>query len=427
MDSLDSAYSNMADIIYMNHQDVIDFAASTVDKLDAYAYEWEEEGVVHIHLHPLKHSFGNLSKVSFSKASSVSTYEGDSRFLVLVATNVNIASATLFERTSDGYSEKEFVYIPSQEDLYSRNEGLLELDILSKKKVIIVGLGSFGSQIAIELAKAGVGVFSLFDFDRVELHNLSRHTCNANELGRLKTDAIEDAILGKNPYATVKKYPVNINEHLDLLEKELENADLMICATDNNASRYNISKALVRHKKIGIFGRAITRAEGGDVFRYRPGGPCYGCLIGADFLPPEEITNVESARGDGRIPAYVSAEDANAIVQVGLSSDIQPICNLMVKISLLELSRGLNSGINSLEDDLVYDCYIWANRREKNYKEWHPFFQAGKNRTVMRWYGVNVPRNEGCAICSHNVELDVSGVGGFRPQVDDLGDVTLEL
>lgn len=37
---------------------------------------------------------------------------------------------------------------------------------------MIVGLGSFGSQIAIELAKAGVGSYSLWDFDRVELHNL---------------------------------------------------------------------------------------------------------------------------------------------------------------------------------------------------------------------------------------------------------------
>lgn len=417
----------MEDTIYINHQDVLDFASSTTDELEAFAYEWEGEGVIHIHLHPLKHSFGHLSSVSFSKVSTISLYKGTARFVILVSKRDGKDAVSLFERVSDGFIEKSYLFIPSLEDLYSRNKGLLELDILSQKKVIIVGLGSFGSQIAIELAKAGVGIFSLFDFDRVELHNLSRHTCNANELGRLKTDAIEDAILGKNPYATVKKFPVNINEHLDLLEKELESTDLMICATDNNASRYNISKALVRLSKTGIFGRAITRAEGGDVFRYRPGGPCYGCLIGADFLPPEEITNVESARGDGRIPAYVSAEDADAVVQVGLSSDIQPICNLMVKLSLLELSKGLNSGINSLEEDLVYDCYIWANRREKNYKDWHPFFQAGKNRTVMRWYGVNVPRNEGCAICSLNVELDTSGINGFKPQVDDLGDVTLDL
>lgn len=51
------------------------------------------------------------------------------------------------------------------------------MNVLEGKRVMIVGLGSFGSQIAIELAKAGVGSYSLWDFDRVELHNLARHTC----------------------------------------------------------------------------------------------------------------------------------------------------------------------------------------------------------------------------------------------------------
>lgn len=36
------------------------------------------------------------------------------------------------------------------------------MNVLEGKRVMIVGLGSFGSQIAIELAKAGVGeLFSL--------------------------------------------------------------------------------------------------------------------------------------------------------------------------------------------------------------------------------------------------------------------------
>ena len=164
----------------------------------------------------------------------------------------------------------------------------------------------------------------------VELHNLSRHTATVHDLGRLKTNVIEEAILGKNPYAKVDKYPVNINENLPLLYDEVEKADLIICATDNNSSRFNLSKALVEKGKPGIFGRAITRAEGGDVFRYRPGGPCYCCLVGEGDLREEEITDVASARRDGRIAAYVSPEDADAMVQVGLSSDIEPICNMMV-------------------------------------------------------------------------------------------------
>lgn len=56
------------------------------------------------------------------------------------------------------------------------------------------GLGSGGASIAVELAKAGVGNFALVDFDRLELHNISRHIAGVNELGRLKTNIVRDAI-----------------------------------------------------------------------------------------------------------------------------------------------------------------------------------------------------------------------------------------
>ena len=204
----------------------------------------------------------------------------------------NEHDAIVYEIDGDALVERANEYIPSKSELYSRSKGILEVDILESKRVMIVGLGSFGSQIAIELAKAGVGQFALFDFDRVELHNLARHTATVNDLGRLKTDVIYDAIKGKNPYAKVEKFPVNINEDLPLLNEEISKADVVICATDNNTSRFNISEALVKQQRIGIFGRAVTRAEGGDVFRYRPDGPCYCCLIGAGWYDTsaEEIT-----------------------------------------------------------------------------------------------------------------------------------------
>ena len=180
----------------------------------------------------------------------------------------------------------------------------------------------------------------------------------------------------------------------------------MICATYNNTSRFNLSKALVEKGKVGIFGRAITRAEGGDVFRYRPGGPCYCCLVGEGDLQQEEITDVASARRDGRIAAYVSPEDAEAMVQVGLSSDIEPICNMMVKLSLLELSRGRESGISCLEKELVYDYYIWANRREKRFSNWKPMPEAGGMPTILRWYGARIERDKECPVCGESVTLD---------------------
>lgn len=394
-------------VIYISKEDLALFYSVDTPSQEGVSYEWEGEQVVHIRLSPALHSYGKTNYVLFAKPDYVLTETNKEKYRYIVKASkehdpvvYEVNEGLLVERTAE--------YIPSKAELYSRNKGILEVSILESKRVMIVGLGSFGSQIAIELAKAGVGQFALFDFDRVELHNLARHTSTVNDLGRLKTDVIYDSIKGKNPYALVEKFPININEDIPLLYKEISKADIVICATDNNTSRYNISEVLVKQQRVGIFGRAVTRAEGGDVFRYRPGGPCYCCLIGAGWYDTsaEEITNLASARKNGQIAAYVSDEDADAVVQVGLSSDIEPICNLMVKLTLVELSRGMQSGISELEKELIYDYYMWANRRERRHANWAPMPNAGNKPTILRWYGAHIKKVDNCSLCSHNISLD---------------------
>ncbi len=421
----------MFPILYIDKEELKELLNSAPSDQVGVFYEWEDENVVHICLHHKKHSFGRTGKVQLSSVCP-NEFNGDlsdKGYFVKVYSDDGEILSDVYMFIDSNWVKCEVNYIPSKEELYSRNKGILEINILENKRVMIVGLGSFGSNIAIELAKAGVGSFSLFDFDRVELHNLARHTCTTNDLGRLKTDAIEDAIKGKNPYATVDKHPININNDIELLESEIKKADIVICATDNNKSRFNISTALVKLSKTGIFGRAVTRAEGGDVFRYRPGGPCYCCLIGAGFFDAtaEEITDVQSARRDGRIAAYVSSEDADAMVQVGLSADIEPICNLMVKLTLVELSRGADSGISCLESELVYDYYMWANRRERRHVNWAPLPNAANRPTILRWYGARIPRNESCPLCS-NSEMILDEGEEFEKGLanNDLSDIDID-
>ena len=395
-------------LAFVDQQEIIGFNGIT----EGVACTWEGEDVVHLHKERPLHGYGKESPCLFTDdfAALEDPVEWEKYLYIVVVTEKKVAAFSRRGLQSANWQNLDLQFIPSREDLYSRSKGILEVKVLAPKRVMIVGLGSFGSQIAVELAKAGVGAFSLFDFDRVELHNLMRHTCVVNDLGRLKTDAIYDAILGKNPYAVVDKFPVDINKELKLLEAEVAKADLVICATDNNKSRFNLNAALVKQKKKCIFGRANTRAAGGDVFRYVPGGPCYNCLLGNSWFAgdAEEITNVESGRNNGQIAAYVSEEDANAVVQVGLSADIAPICNMMVKLALVELSRGAESGISALEEELVYDYYMWANRRENRFENWNPMPGAGPKPTILRWYGCHIQKVEGCAQCGKSgvIQLD---------------------
>jgi molybdopterin/thiamine biosynthesis adenylyltransferase len=410
----------MMPIVYVYQEQIMQLIKSGERKKGGVAYEWKGEDVYHAYIEYPKVSPSGFSVVCLFEILNNKTdfenalhcFETELKKADPFSNNIklgcyfffdkNVLKKKSFVRTEYGIKEADISFVPNKSNLYTRAKGLLEVDILEKKRVLIIGLGSGGANIAVELAKSGVGMFTLIDFDRIELHNISRHICGVNELGRLKTNAVKDAILLKNPYAKIDTFEVNIDEHLDILENEIKRADIIVAATDNNRSRFNINTFSIKHKRTTLYGRVIARAEGGDVFIYRPGGACYCCFMGTDLMrQEEEISSLKRGRQSGVIPAYASEADANAMVQVGLSSDIIPINNMMVKLILLELSRGLNSGISSLEDELTFCYYIWANRRVKHFKNWDSFNASIKKMPViLKWYGVILNKDLQCMECN---------------------------
>lgn len=66
-------------------------------------------------------------------------------------------------------------------------------------KVHIIGCGSVGSTIAENLARCGVKKFVLWDFDRVEPHNIANQMFRQQDVGQLKVDALKDILMDINP------------------------------------------------------------------------------------------------------------------------------------------------------------------------------------------------------------------------------------
>lgn len=77
-------------------------------------------------------------------------------------------------------------------------------------RVAIAGLGGLGSNIAVSLARAGVGELLLVDCDRVELSNLNRQQYDVEDLGRLKTEALHERLARINPYITLRHLTVRV-------------------------------------------------------------------------------------------------------------------------------------------------------------------------------------------------------------------------
>lgn len=93
---------------------------------------------------------------------------------------------------------------------------------ISAARVAVCGLGGLGSNIAIALARAGVGHLHLIDFDRVDLTNLNRQQYAVGQLGQYKTDALRETLSLVSPYCDVTCDTVRVtDENLpDLLRNE---------------------------------------------------------------------------------------------------------------------------------------------------------------------------------------------------------------
>ena len=82
----------------------------------------------------------------------------------------------------------------------------------SSATVAVCGLGGLGSNIAIALARAGIGKLILIDFDCVDITNLHRQQYKADQIGMHKTDALADNLREIAPYIEIEVHTERITE-----------------------------------------------------------------------------------------------------------------------------------------------------------------------------------------------------------------------
>jgi molybdopterin/thiamine biosynthesis adenylyltransferase len=296
-----------------------------------------------------------------------------------------------------------FSFIPMKIDIFDRVRGVFETDVLRDRTVAIVGLGSGGSFIARELVKTGISNLVLLDSDRLEIANICRHEGGLSDIGRLKVNLMRDYLLNRNPTARITCLPMHLNgETLTKMRDAIREADLVICATDNRESRLLVNRACLIENRPTIFGAVFRRAHGGQVLRVIPGLTlCYQCFVSS--LPELANSNEISSQSDAARIAY---SDRPVAIEPGLSTDILPIAIQMVKLAILELLAGQETTLASLREDLVAPLYLWINRREKGeqYEKWAPLEINTDQRSIMRWYGLYMPRVANCPACGESSE-----------------------
>jgi molybdopterin/thiamine biosynthesis adenylyltransferase len=303
-----------------------------------------------------------------------------------------------FRRVGSTEEPVEISLVEVQPALASRRAAILETDLLRDKSVLCIGLGTGGAHAAIELAKCGVGNFTLVDRDRLSVGNVVRHPGGISQVGRYKVNVLRDLIREKNPDAHVSTVSAEVTfETQDSIKELIAQANVVLCGTDNRPSKLLVNKLCVEANVVAIYGGAFRRAFGGQVLRVRPRqSPCYECFV--DTMP-EESSNLEiSTASDAADVAY---SDRPVAVEPGLSLDVVPIANLVAKLGLLELVSDTSSSLKMLRRDFDAPWYLWLNRPEpgSQYATWPPLSESSDEMTIHRWYGIYFDREPGCPVC----------------------------
>ncbi len=185
---------------------------------------------------------------------------------------------------------------------------------LEKGRVAIAGLGGLGSNLAVMLARAGVGHLFLVDFDRVEESNLNRQQYFLPQVGKYKTDAICEVIQKINPHLTVHTQCITVTAENALpLFREY---DVVCEAFDRPEAKAALVNCLLEYSRVKIVS-ASGMAGLGDMNRVKTTRPLARLYLCGDGTSEEK-----EGMFSPRVTAC-AAHQANAVLRIllGLESE----------------------------------------------------------------------------------------------------------
>jgi tRNA A37 threonylcarbamoyladenosine dehydratase len=140
-----------------------------------------------------------------------------------------------------------------------------ELEALAKKRIDIIGAGATGSHVIVALAMLGLTDIHVWDFDKIEAHNLANQAFMKADVGKFKVDAIKELVKQKTGRDVVTAH----NERVDGTQ---ELGDVVFLLTDTMASRKEIWQQGIRDKnRTQLMIETRMGVDEGRVYTVEPG------------------------------------------------------------------------------------------------------------------------------------------------------------
>lgn len=140
--------------------------------------------------------------------------------------------------------------IPSQEEFEAQLVARHTPGVHAKVKnavVGIAGLGGLGSNVAVSLARLGIGKLILVDFDRVEPSNLNRQQYFTRHIGIKKTKALKELIKEINPFVEIETRDIFLDK--DNVLDCFKDVEIIVEAFDNPESKATLVNTVLTKDK----------------------------------------------------------------------------------------------------------------------------------------------------------------------------------
>lgn len=185
---------------------------------------------------------------------------------------------------------------------------------LGCSKVLLVGCGGLGTNIANILVRAGVGFIRIIDKDTVEMSNLQRQSLYSQR------DAQQGLPKAEAAYNTLKSINSDVQVHSLVAELNSDNVveyargmDLVMDGTDNFETRFLLNQVCVKHRMPWIHGGVV--ATSGVVKNFLPGkGSCLECIY-PQVPDQERLPTTKTAGVLGTLTSIVGSIQSNEAIK----------------------------------------------------------------------------------------------------------------
>ncbi|MCP3874625.1 MAG: sulfur carrier protein ThiS adenylyltransferase ThiF [Desulfobacteraceae bacterium] len=149
-------------------------------------------------------------------------------------------------------------------------------------KIGIAGIGGIGSNVARHLAQAGVKELKIVDFDCIESTNLNRQFYRFSQVGKRKTDSLEENLLEILPDMCIEKIEKKIKP--GDASKLFSDCRIVVEGFDNKEFKKMIIEELSETNKVVVSASGIAGVNMETITTRKMGN----CHVVGDFISDQD-------------------------------------------------------------------------------------------------------------------------------------------